>query len=53
MPDSPVTSEDDEPLFDDPDTQKTPYQECTDGGTCLHGVKIATIFHFMHIFNLL
>ncbi|KAH6921262.1 hypothetical protein HPB50_027752 [Hyalomma asiaticum] len=32
VPDSPVTSEDDEPLFDDPDIQETPYQECTDGG---------------------
>ncbi|XP_075550809.1 uncharacterized protein LOC142584582 isoform X2 [Dermacentor variabilis] len=32
VPDSPVTSEDDEPLFDDPDIQETPDQECTDGG---------------------
>nr|XP_054919818.1 uncharacterized protein LOC126516758 [Dermacentor andersoni] len=31
--DSPVTSEDDEPLFDDhPDIQEAPDQECTDGG---------------------
>ncbi|XP_049524116.1 uncharacterized protein LOC119453449 [Dermacentor silvarum] len=33
VPDSSVTSEDDQPLFDDdPDIQETPDQECTHGG---------------------
>lgn len=52
VPDPPVTSKDNEPLFDDdPDIHEAPDQDAL--MEVLHGVNIATVFHFMLIFNLL